>query len=303
MMQLRNQSGANISSQSQVGKGLVIADLPKAGLGNKLFVWAKAHLFAHNHGLPLYIKGLNQISIGAFLRKERAKRFYFGQFQFQSKVGITDYYLRKVAGKYAVQEADGDVHLKNGDYNYLFTEIPHWQNRFEGINDCREVIITGMHNLLSARIKKVLAEDNCKPVIGMHIRLGDFKKLQPGTNFKNVGGIRTPLDYFEQCIHSIRSYSVKELPVTIFSDGYPSELRQILKMPGVTLAPVAPDVVDMIRLSRSQYIFTSAGSTFGEWAGYLSSAPVFIHPDHIHGRIRDPKYGYYEGSLEDYLQD
>jgi len=39
-------------------------------------------------------------------------------------------------------------------------------------------------------------------------------------------------------------------------------------------------------MAKSRVIITSAGSTFSEWAAYLSDAVVLRHPDHIHAPIR-----------------
>lgn len=298
----QNTNIENIQGSTPEYEGLVIADLPKAGLGNKLFAWAKAYLFAKENKLPLYVKGLNQVSIGTFLRKERVKRFYLGQFKFNNNNVTQKYYLNKIKRCKTIVENDGNIKYLAGCTNYVFNEIPHWGNRFGSINEYREMVIPAFYELLSKRIKNSIIENNIRPDIGMHIRMGDFKQLLKNQNFKNVGGVRTPLEYFVKCIHEVRTQFNENLPVTVFSDGYPHEMKAILDLPNVKMAPPAPDVIDLIRLSRSKLIFTSAGSSFGEWAGYLSDAPVIIHPDHIHGRIRHKKYGLYEGSLDNYFK-
>lgn len=300
-MPQQNVNIDNINGTIPKYEGLVIADLPKAGLGNKLFAWAKAFLFAEQNSLPLYVKGLNQVSIGTFLRKERVKRFYLGQFRFNNNDVTQKYYLNIMKRCKTIFESDGHIKYIAGCNNYVFNEIPHWGNRFGSINQSREMIIPAFYDLLSKRIRNSIIEDNIKPEIGMHIRMGDFKELEKNQNFKNVGGVRTPMEYFIKNLHELRSHFNESLHVTIFSDGYPHEMKEILELPNVEMAPTAPDVIDLIRLSRSKIIFTSAGSSFGEWAGYLSDAPVIIHPDHIHGRIRGDKYGLYEGDLNNYF--
>ena len=42
----------------------------------------------------------------------------------------------------------------------------------------------------------------------------------------------------------------------------------------------------MLLLSKSKIIVTSAASTFSYWSGFLSEAPIIMHPDHIHKPIR-----------------
>jgi hypothetical protein len=59
-------------------KPVVVADLPRAGLGNILFVWAKALIFSRLNNLPLEIIGWDKFKLGPWLRGERSKRDYSG---------------------------------------------------------------------------------------------------------------------------------------------------------------------------------------------------------------------------------
>ena len=123
---IRNSiNSENIKRTIPKYEGLVIADLPKAGLGNKLFAWAKAYLFAKQNNLPLYIKGLNQVNIGTFLRKERVKRFYLGQFRFNNNGVSQKYYLHKIKRCKTIIEENGHIQIQSGCNNYVFNEIPH----------------------------------------------------------------------------------------------------------------------------------------------------------------------------------
>src|SRR5919202_2334278 len=55
---------------------LVYPQLPRAGLGNMLLVWARAVLFAHINSLPVVAPTWGKVRIGAYLRGERDKRYY-----------------------------------------------------------------------------------------------------------------------------------------------------------------------------------------------------------------------------------
>src|SRR5262245_58768639 len=57
-------------------KSVVLALLPNAGLGNKLFVWAKAGVFAHLNRLNSMVIGWTYPKIGPLLRGERSLRMY-----------------------------------------------------------------------------------------------------------------------------------------------------------------------------------------------------------------------------------
>jgi hypothetical protein len=151
--------------------------------------------------------------------------------------------------------------------------------------------------MLTPRTRKALSRLEA-PVIGLHVRMGDYRPLQPGEDFAKTGLTRTPLGYFIEVIESVRRAHGSRLPVTIFSDGHDHELRELLAIPGVKRARPSSDIVDMLLLGRSRVVVCSAGSTFSYWSAFLADAPVILHPDHIHQSIRSASLGttFYEGA-------
>jgi hypothetical protein len=125
-----------------------------------------------------------------------------------------------------------------------------------------------------------------RPVIAVHIRCGDFRKLQAGEDFRSVGSVRTPLEYFISTIQEVRRCAGTDLPVTVFTDGQPAEIQPIVDLPSVRVAARNKPIFDLLLMSRAQLIIVSAASTFGYWAGFLSDSPVLLHPDHIHASHR-----------------
>ena len=57
-------------------KTLVYPQLPKAGLGNRLLVWARAILFAQMNDIPVIEPNWSNFSLGPYLRGESDKRYY-----------------------------------------------------------------------------------------------------------------------------------------------------------------------------------------------------------------------------------
>lgn len=262
-----------------------VCKIPKAGLGNQLFPLMKAQVFAYLNNLPILITGYHQLKIGPYLRREKTKRNYNGFFLFEKKIlsslidkgKILQFNLNNT-----IIEPSIDIDFIR-DYSrnemFLFSKVPHWDNYFGGLREHRELIKI----LLWAMIKPALKEkinDLPPPCIGVHIRMGDFRKLKAQENFGNVGAVRTPEEYFINTIKAIREINGFDLPVNIFSDGFKEELQQILALNNVTLIEGNNDLVDMMLLSKSQIIVTSAGSTFSYWASFLSESIVIMHPDH-----------------------
>ena len=284
-------------------KPTVIAKLPNAGLGNCLFVWAKATVFSENNQLSLYTIGWNRFHIGPWLRGERVKRSYNSYFKQKSSISIwlvTKFGIY-LSNKTILNPAIVSMGvLKNTDY-IIFDRLPHWSDYFQGIKEHRFLVKTALFKNLSPSIHLILSKQT-NPEIGVHVRLGDFRELREGENFAKIGLVRTPFDYFKMVIKAIRNLHDNEMSVTLFSDGHPHELSPLLQLPNVKLAPVNPDIVDLIQLSKSKIIITSASSTFSSWAGFLSDAALIIHHDHVHQPIRKMinNQTLFEGTIDEY---
>jgi hypothetical protein len=276
---------------------MVIAKLPNAGLGNKMFVWARALIYSKQKNCSLQIYGLNRIHIGPFLRKEKVKRFYLGQFKFSLNLPeLLKFSAKHLFSLIHYHEPSFAIINQSQEGLFIFSKIPPWSDYFQVVRDHRELIKKEFPKLLSKRVSNKLKKIPA-PVIACHIRCGDFGILQENEVFKNVGGVRTPLEYFVNTIKILRSIAGHNLPVTVFSDGNEVELSSVLALEKVSFFSPQEDVVDLVVMSKAEYIITSASSTFSEWAAFLSSAVIILHPDHIHTRIRKED-NLFEGSIE-----
>lgn len=268
---------------------VAVALLPNAGLANKLFVWAKAEVFAHLNNLSAQSVGWTYPKIGPMLRGERSMRMY-GRF-FDTSPGRALLTLSSGRFRCRLFFEPSCTSLIEIDPKsvYLFRKVPHWSNYFGDIRDHRDFVRA---RLLSIVRKEYIAEldETESPVVAMHVRRGDFRALQLGEDFRRVGGVRTPNAYFAGIVHSLRAAAGFEVPITIFSDGTDAELSFLLRLPAVSRAKPLDDISELLLMSRAQVIVTSAGSTYGEWAAYLSNATVLRHPDHIHAPIRSTSH-------------
>jgi hypothetical protein len=178
--------------------------------------------------------------------------------------------------------------------------MPSWEEYFEGLKENRQLAIELLYKVTLPRLMDQVKQMTA-PVIGLHVRLGDFRNLLPGEDFSKVGAVRTPGEYFIHIINGIRKIHGTTLPVSVFTDGRADELEDILSLPGVTLIEGNNDLADLLLLSRSKIIVTSAGSTFSYWAGFLSDAVLIMHPDHLHESIRTPEANElsYEGIFDE----
>jgi Glycosyl transferase family 11 len=280
---------------------IVVCRLPKTGLGNQLFPLMKAYTFAHLNGLPVVVTGYHQFKAGPYIRREKSKRRYSDYFTFQKSLlaeKIDKWKTSPGRFQHVIKEPLLCKVEKKSSVLYEFSAIPNWSDYFEGLKSHRELVRRLFHNLIkdsiSAEVEKLPV-----PFIGIHVRMGDFRKLGHQEDFSKVGAVRTPETYFVETIQTIRNIYGADLPVTVFTDGYKSEFKELFTLPAVNLMQGNKDIVDMLLLSKSRIIVTSAGSTFSYWAGFLSDAPVILHPDHIHNSLRSNDNGLqlYEGAI------
>lgn len=277
------------------------AKLPDAGLGNKLLVWARALAFAHLNDLPLIVSPWGRLKIGPLLRGEKSRRFYFGYFKNTNSLSyfkqqlILRSYNRINEPEIAVLTSD---HSQAANNLYVFHKVSHWSDYFKGLKEQRDFIRDALYSMLEEKHRDELATLDT-PVIGIHVRLGDFLKLRPGEEYAKVGNARAPLDYYKSIIEGVRKIHGAALPVTIFSDGQDAEIKELLELPNVSRSNASSDITDLLLLSRSSLIVPTPGSTFGYWAGFLSDVPMLHHQDHFHSTVRAAasNNSVYEGAI------
>jgi Glycosyl transferase family 11 len=283
--------------------GVVVCKLPKAGLGNQLFPLMKAYTFAQLNNLPVIVTDYHQLKAGVYLRREKYKRNYSGYFIFQKNI-IAEQLDKWRLGRYKKKEIVDEHELLAIEKNevktcYVFSQIPHWNDYFGKLKEYRPLVIDLFWKLLSKQIL-INVEQQAVPVIGVHIRMGDFRKLKLGEDFSKVGAVRTPEKYFVNLIEAIREINGCNLPVSVFTDGFKHEFTELFSLDNISMIEGNADIVDMLLLSKSSIIITSAGSTFSYWSAFLSNAPVLMHPDHIHQPLRPLEVAkkYYEGPFD-----
>ena len=257
-------------------KNIVLAKLPKAGLANKLLVWARALVFAKENNYELFVIGWFDFKLGPFLRNEKTKRIYYKYFSRIYRPNFIE--LFKILFLYKrINEQSIYQNYTSFKKVYVFNKIPKWRDYFEGLTLNREFIKMSFIKMLNEKYTEIY--ENCDaPVIGVHIRCSDF--IIDNKNLGKKPNVRTPIEYFVEIIKKIRESINKNLPVTIFTDGNPHDIQEIRKLRNIKFSNSNTDLEDMLRLSKSKIIITSCNSTFSYWAAFISSSPVITHPSH-----------------------
>lgn len=285
---------------------LVYPQLPRAGLGNMLLVWARAVLFADINSIPVVAPSWGQIRIGTYLRGERDKRYYGNLFcnkTYFSKINYAYGVLNKknVAHNPPISKFNwSNLELKRiGYYLFVFNSVPHWSDYFIDLKEYQPFIKQRLLSSIRNPVLKTI-DNRPAPQIGIHIRMGDFKVLKPGDDFTKLGNVRTPLSWYVRVIDAIRKIAGYDVPVTLFSDGHDRELCELLNLPQVSRSPSDSALSDMLTLSKSKLLITSSGSTFSGWASYLGQCPTIWHPAHFHAGVfsHDISQTVFEGGFD-----
>ena len=262
----------------------VHARLPRAGLGNKLIVWANALVYARTHRLPLYVSNWISPQLTPFLRSGDL-RWYGNYFKHVDEIG----FFRRLAlrDNFAVAEPEISV-APVANTTYRFEVLSHWSDHFLHFKTQRTLVNDSLLAMLSEARQKEIAGAQCSEIC-VQVRLGDFAPLAAGADFAKVGATRTPLRYFIDLVEKIQAAAGKPLTVAVFSDGTRAELEELLAVPNTVLSPKRTAIADIFIMSKAKILILSAGSTFGAWAGLLGDCAVITHPDHTHQSIRDAK--------------
>jgi hypothetical protein len=249
-------------------KAKVYVQFPKTGLGNMLLVWSRAFVFAQINGLPFITSGWGGIRWGAWIRWERKKRTYWGYFKENTFWERAQLAFQRRSFKIIREPGIEQIALDENEKSlFLFDQVYTDNDLFAPLRGRRTLVRQGIMDILLPAMKQRLHEYN-PPVISVHIRRGDFK----------FGNPITPTDFFINSIQLAREISGKELPVTVFTDASPEEIKDVLALPNVKLTDDKPDILDILLMSKSKVIVLSRSSTFSYWGAFLSDA-IIIKPE------------------------
>lgn len=255
-------------------RGKVYAKIPRSGLGNCMLVWAHALVFAKINNLELITERWWRFRWGAIIRGEKNKRFYKNYF-------IETPWKKRMKMKFDLlvspRELDPQIKVIQNTENKIFIFIKNFRDRnlFKYLYPHSEFIKNELFELLKDRLKE--KHSKCEsPVIGIHIRRGDFK----------IGNPITSNQFFIDAINAIRETTEEVLPVIVFTDAEENEIKDILDLPEISISKNEEDILDILQMSKSKFLILSQSSTFSYWAAFLSEGLVIINEDDWQKQIK-----------------
>jgi hypothetical protein len=261
---------------------VLLLKFPRFGLGNKLITWAKAYIWSINNHAQLKVGGWSHIPFGSILRGDKNWRLYFGFFKNKNSCFLFSKFRNK---NRIIISNIADKPQKC--FKFYQFEASAYISDLKQLMDYREAILSEFLSMTKEKhLNKAKSIDN--PIVGVHIRRGDSVK----------NGSVVNLSYYTDVINKLRTIN-KNLPVTIFSDGYEHELSPVLDLPNVQLFKSVNDLVDLLVLSKSRILVTNLGSSYSYWAAFISDGIIIHHPQSWVSQCRPPSINtrVFEGSI------
>ena len=264
-----------------------------AGLGNKLFPWARAKIFSKTNGCMMLRTKWFSPHGGAITRggidyaKALQKIWLLRNFKsVQGEISNLKLLLPRYRNL-PIHYAQRLVDIPDGDGHLIFK----WNTYHDFID------FKGYQNLLIKEIYKMTNmsqisfadQYNGYDFIGMNIRCGrDFVTRESGLK----GYVKTELDWFCQALKDIRK-KYGNMPAVVVSDGGEKQLRSLLKEQDVYLLKSKTAIADLLVLTKAKVLLGSGNSTFSAWASFLGQMDTYSSVDtpFKHAGLEDGRNG------------
>lgn len=250
-----------------------------AGLGNKLFPWARAKIYAlHNDCKMLQSRWISPRG-GAIIRGGIEYRCALGKIwlvgNFKRDYGEMTYleYFRKyrnhplsfVSNLKEAATSDKQHIVFRWDAGHNFAD-------FDGQQGFLQKKLSAI--AMPSQLRFAESYDNCN-YIALNVRTGkDFVSQSSGRS----GYYLTEKEWFVRALSEARR-QYGYLPAVVVSDGGRDQLEEILKEPNVELLQSSTAIADLLVLSKARVLLGSGNSTFSAWASYLGEMDTYSSPE------------------------
>ena len=256
----------------------------RTGLGNMLFPWARAEVFARNHQCSVLApKWTHWMRIGPWLRREKDKRYYLQLFSNEGYVtGFKRYWI--LLSKQHLTENEFAQNNPGGfqEKKTVVLDFMGMEGLFQPFLSSQAYVRERLYAITHPKINASVVADGSLPFIGVHIRRGDFKQA----------GFSIPLEWYAKAIAfaksniRVRGVDVNGLPVRVFTDDVPGVLDFFQNtIPNIGVMPNRLALQDLWLLSKASILIGTSRSTFSMWAVFLGQMPSVWHPSDVPPRM------------------
>ena len=221
------------------------------GLGNRLYPWARCHLFSRKCGvLMLAPHWWWPPRVRPLLKQAAPVRELPGHLYLRGIRALPEY-IGGARRLLIEATSRGDIRVFRGG-----------AGRFDDLHGDEAELLAALRAMST---RSVFREGS---YIGLHVRRGDFN-----------AAARTSNQWFLAALRAVRSAAAWEVPALIVSDGTATELAELLREPAVRLARTGSPLADLLVLAGARVLLAS-GSSFSAWAAFLGGMPTATQPAH-----------------------
>ncbi len=228
--------------------------LMRQGIGNLLFPWARAVMYSKKMGVPIIAPSWARVTrIGPWLRRERYKRFYGGDF-------TNNGYIKGLRKWWLLHFKQKNISIEQGMKDFFLPFIAYQA-------EIKKALCSIVNPEIIKRCEEIKNQDG-ENYVAVHVRRGDFK--QAGRTTEDEWFVKALSAALE--LNAAKSRSA----IRIFSDGYPEELSFLLKRfpsENIIVMPKAPAIQDILVMSKAKVLVCSPRSTFSMWGVFLGQMP------------------------------
>jgi hypothetical protein len=257
------------------------------GLGNRLFPWARAVVYASVNQLPLVAPAWSRFAVRAFFRGGLDLKSYPRQILLTGLFKPTQTDIRGLRRQSWLRSASihpepDDFRAELGDcYNGVGKHIILFENdadKFARLNPYSSLVYDKFLEIVQPRWT-ALARNSPPAVIGVNIRRAkDFRDPKDRNEFFTAGAQRTPLSWFCETLAAVRKALGYRATAVIVSDGTASDLGPLLAIDNVRFHRPGCAASDLLVLSQTKILIASGGSSFSAWSSFLGQMPTVTIP-------------------------
>lgn len=260
------------------------------GLGNKLFPWALAKIFARETGLPMLHQRWATIRGGSITRGGiDYSRVWKGILLFDNFRDLPEEVSALSAlgmARTVVKDLNAARQLRLESIEGVIVFSAFGEHNFVELTPYRDFLRSEFHRIvkskwLSEAVTRLPAQYVC-----MDIRWGNDYKA---TTDPRVAYRKTPIEWFTASAKALRSQGV-DLPIVIVSDGGPALLRFFAGIKGVTFFSSKSAAGNLLALVNADLILGSGPSSFSAWGAFMSGRPYFCCPSTPSDKYRLPQF-------------
>jgi hypothetical protein len=272
----------------------------RAGLGNMLFPWARAEIFARQTGARILKPVWNTVRLGPYLRREPEKRNYFGLFRAPHHLHGVSRMMSLLTGN-RVLESERESATIKAKFPYR-----HHVVVFKGLDKYfgpllpEYAFIRDQLWIMTRERMRATGSVYGERFIAMHIRRGDLTRQGLGPEELNAQAPYTPIAWFASMARAVRRCpELDSVPIVMFTDGSADEVAEVLNIDDIHLHRRGTAIADLWALAHARLLFATGFSTFSMWASFLGGMPTIYAPGKIQQYVQTGRPHAVEIELEE----